>query len=105
MAEQERRAGNSRLIYDKATHTIRPERTPADFSREFAGYMADAAADYLQAVNDHAEQQTEASAEAVSDHYRGLASAIYEWRKREERAQMAEHKARSATVQAGKGSE
>lgn len=85
MADQERRAGTSRLVYDKTSRTIRPERTPADFSREFAGYMADAAAAYMTAVNDYHANRNETTEENMRDHFRGLTSAIYEWRKRDER--------------------
>lgn len=71
------------------------ERTPADFSREFAGYMADAAAEYMEAVQAYHEEQRssgknadpDGAAEHMSDCFRGLTNAIYEWRKREERAQ------------------
>lgn len=82
--EQPRRAGNSRLVYDKVTRTIRPERTPADFSREFAGYMAKAAERVLASWITHPEAFDD---EARSDDFRELESAIYEWRKREAVAQ------------------
>jgi len=80
----ERRAGNSRLVYDKATRTIVPERSPADFSREFAGYMAKAAEDLMEAwiINPGAH-----SGDERSDAFKALSSAVYEWHKREYRAQ------------------
>lgn len=79
----ERRSGNSRLVYDKATRTIVPERTPADFSREFAGYMAKAAEDAMEAwiINPGAY-----SGDERSDAFKALSSAVYEWHKREDRA-------------------
>jgi hypothetical protein len=95
MAEQERKPGNSRLVYDKTTRTIRPERTPADFSREFAGYMAKAAEDLMEAwiVNPGAY-----SGDERSDAFKALNSAVYEWRKREDRAQSTARRARSTNA-------
>jgi len=84
MAEQERRAGTSRLVYDKTTRTIRPERTPADFSREFAGYMADSADHFLKVWCERPEEWTD---QARTEAFRDLQSAVYEWRKREAVAQ------------------
>jgi len=92
----ERRAGNSRLVYDKATRTIVPERTQADYSREFAGYMATAAEAYVEASS-----RVEADHDEIADTFKGLLSAIYEWRKREARAQT-EHDLQN--VHDGKGS-
>ena len=82
----ERRQGHSRLVYDKTTRTIVPERTPADFSREFAGYMAKAADDLMEAwiVNPGAY-----SGDERSDAFKALNSAVYEWQKREDCAQAA----------------
>lgn len=83
MSDQERRPGNSRLVYDKATRTIVPERTPADFSREFAGYMALAAETVLEAWIKRPDTYSD---EERSEAFKELNSAVYEWRKREDRA-------------------
>jgi len=67
------------------------ERTAADFSREFAGYMATAADAYCKAVNVYHRQIIDAGgdlppSDALTDAYTSVFSAIYEWRKREDRA-------------------
>lgn len=78
------------------------QRAPADFSREFAGYMADAAAEYVEAIDaSHADPDNDTLAEDAREFRRHLVSAIYEWRKREERAQRADRTqaaCRSATA-------
>lgn len=60
------------------------ERTPADFSREFAGYMAEAAEEYIAAVDAScADPDNDTLAEDMGEFRQHLVSAIYEWRKRE----------------------
>lgn len=50
--------------------------------------MADAAAEYVSAVDaSHTDPDNDTLAEDVGEYRRHLVSAIYEWRKREERAQ------------------
>lgn len=62
-------------------------RTPADFSREFAGYVAAAAEHYMDAVNAFHSELVESGdmpdTLLLNETYRALRSAIYEWRKRE----------------------
>ena len=74
------------------------DRTPADFSREFAGYMADAAERYCAVINAYHRKLIEAGVEIerhgdneLTEAYTGLFGAIYEWRKRESRALSADH--------------
>ena len=64
------------------------ERSPQDFSREFAGYMATAAEEYMAAIDASAMETArgrEALGDLLTDCRRALASAIYEWRKRDAR--------------------
>jgi hypothetical protein len=59
------------------------KRTPADFSREFAGYMATSAERFIERYATDPEAHDDY---ARRDALRDLRSAIYEWRKREHRA-------------------
>lgn len=68
-------------------------RTPADFAIEHAGYLADSVEQYMAARNAHDALEPDthttalvASAETLSDHWDGLRSAVYEFRKRADRA-------------------
>lgn len=64
-------------------------RTPADFSREFAGYMAAAAERYCKAVNLYHKRLLDEGLvvnftdAALTDAYTEVFGSIYEWRKRE----------------------
>ncbi len=74
-------------------------RTDADYAIEFGGYLAKAAEDFLAARDRFieldegdevlAEGALADAEEAVSDHHAGLREAIYEFRKRAERAKAA----------------
>lgn len=74
-------------------------RTPADYAIEHAEYLAQAAEGFIEAANalakshmDSEEDETEPqldAAGAYSDHLQGLQSAVYEFRKRAERARSA----------------
>lgn len=74
-------------------------RSPADFSREFAGYMAKAAEDVMEAWIVSPETHDD---DDRRDAFKALSSAVYEWRKREARAQSSvTTPARSAEDNAG----
>ena len=59
------------------------ERTPQDYAIEFAEYMAKAADDYLAASD---EPRTEDDYNAKHEAWSALRCAIYEFRKRRDRA-------------------
>lgn len=64
------------------------QRTPEDFSREFAGYMASAAEGYMETLDRSAMEVAfgrDPLHDELTDARRALSSAIYEWRKREAR--------------------
>lgn len=66
-------------------------RQPADFSREYAGYMATAAQAFVAAVEEAAVAEDagqEPPTELLQDTRRGLLTAVYDWRKREIAAQL-----------------
>lgn len=73
------------------------DRTPADFAIEHAEYLAQAAESLLSAANrrdelkheDAPAHMQEAAREAYSDNFSGLHNAVYEFRKRAERAKAA----------------
>ena len=87
------------MAYDKSAkvyHLVdsgklpRPERSAASFSREHAGYLAEAASRFLaqfRRLRIAWPPGTEGEQDALRDRARALESAIYEWRKREVRAQ------------------
>jgi hypothetical protein len=58
-------------------------RTPKDFALEFGEYMAKAADNYLFASD---EPRTEDDYNAKNEAYTALRSAVYEFRKRADRA-------------------
>lgn len=78
-------------MIDRANVPEKPggsERSPADFSREFAGYLANYAEYYMEVLDRSAftvARGNEALRDELTDARRGLASAIYEWRKRDAR--------------------
>ena len=57
------------------------ERDAKDYAIEFGGYLADAAYDYAKTINE-AQFNNAIEADEISDSYRALQSAIYEFRKR-----------------------
>ena len=62
-----------------------PERDAKDYAIEFGGYLADSASNFLDALN---KSRTFANVgqDEYMDHWRALQSAIYEFRKRQNRA-------------------
>lgn len=70
----------------------RQDRSPSDFAIEFGGYLATAAEQFLDKLNEHsafadlADSGETAALEELNDYRRGLRSAIYEFTKRAERA-------------------
>jgi len=68
-------------------------RTDKDFAIEFGEYLATAADDFMAAVNHHEAAQRlsdfdaeQAAADALTDHWKALQEAVYEFRKRASRA-------------------
>lgn len=64
----------------------RTTRTDADYAIEFGRYLATAAEHYMRAVNDYHAGGKANDTDGMSDMWRGLQSAIYEFRKRADRA-------------------
>lgn len=62
-------------------------RSDTDYAIEFGRYLATAAEHYMRAVNDFTLSGRPDSVEAMTDMWRGLQSAIYEFRKRADRAE------------------
>jgi hypothetical protein len=65
------------------------ERTPQDYAIEFGGYLADSAEQFLNARNEYDrlnELGDGGDPDMLSDHYRNLTSAIYQFRKRAQKA-------------------
>lgn len=81
-------------------------RTDADYAIEFGGYLAKAAEDFLTAWNLVGEldlcgvegDALDAATDALGDHSKGLRSAVYEFKKRAERAKDAGVSAIAPTV-------
>jgi hypothetical protein len=77
------------------------ERTPQDYAIEHAEYLATSVEQYMRVRNEFEEAAQEADEDgdggeipdglrdALSDHWRGLTEAVYEFRKRAERAKAA----------------
>lgn len=72
--------------------TVEPERSGKDYAIEHGGYLATAAQNYLEEKNRYdmaaaglADEEV-ADSDSLADHHSALWSAIYEFRKRAERA-------------------
>lgn len=63
-----------------------PERSPADFAIEFGGYLANAAEEFMGFLNETGAAVNARYQSSLTDQWRSLESAIYEFRKRAERA-------------------
>ena len=61
-------------------------RDDKDYAIEFGRYLATAAERYMSAVNDYVLSGRPASVDGMSDCWRGLQSAVHEFRKRADRA-------------------
>lgn len=96
------RAGENTVAPDPAKEA-RLERTPQDYAIEHGGYLATAAESYMNAVQEFAKNEELGDGgdpDIVSDCFRGLKDAIYEFRKRAEKA-MRNAEAKPANTQRG----
>jgi hypothetical protein len=65
-------------------------RDAKDFAIEFGEYLANAAEGFLVVINKLRPSPVMLRDDEVRDHWRGLESAVYEFRKRAARAKVAE---------------
>jgi hypothetical protein len=65
------------------------ERSAKDFAIEFGGYLADSAEAFMAALNEYdVNPEADGAADVRGDCWKGLASAVYEFRKRADRAKL-----------------